>query len=425
MKNSTKDIPKIKSFRPIAFPEYSRIELSNGAPVYILPSLDYDVLKVEVNYRAGRVFETTHKGVARACANQMKEGAGTYSSEDIAQTAEFYGATLQTSGGMDFSRLELYAQCKHLGNLLPLATSILHEPHFPQKELDNYIKRNRKKLAIDLAKNDIVAYRILTEMLFGKDHPYGYNSDPETIGSLNRQSVLDHFTNNYTNAYFSVIVAGGVEDNTIKLLDDHFGQLGFAPESAAPFHRVQPSEEKQFESPGMQKFQSSVRLGRKLFGRSNPDYPALYVLNTILGGYFGSRLMSNIREDKGLTYDIFSSLDMLWLDGYLLIGAEVDNENVSTTLDEIYSEFEKLQTKPVSDSELELVKNYINGNLLNLMNGPFNSIELMRLIAIYGQNLDFFNYFMEEIHRIDAKKIQQIAQKYLLKEDFTLVIVGK
>ena len=134
--------------------------------------------------------------------------------------------------------------------------------------------------------------------------------------------------------------------------------------------------------------------------------------------------MPNIREEKGLTYDIYSTIDMLWNDGYLMIGAEVDNENISTTLEEIYSEFDTLKNVLVSNEELQLVKNYINGNLLNLMNGPFNSIELMRLLAVYGYDIEFFNYFMNQILVINSEKLCELAKKYLSPEQFIEVIVA-
>ena len=423
MEYSAKDIPEIKGFNSIDFPDYRKIVLSNGIPVFILPSKEYDVLKIEINIKGGRIFES-QKGVARACANLLKEGSLNYDSENIARQVDFHGASLNTVGGMDFSRIELYSLKKHYEKLLPILRDVLCNPLFPQKELDSYINRNIQRLAIDLSKNDVLAYRKLTELIFGPDHPYGYNSDEKIFRDLKQESLLAHFKENYLLRPFSVIIAGGVDDKIIEHTDSILGQIEVEQPEKETFWKTKDlkRESLNFEAP--QQYQASIRMGRKLFNRSHPDYGGLYVLNTILGGYFGSRLMKNIREEKGLTYDIYSTIDMLLLDGYLMIGAEVDNENVGLALDEIKREFEALKKDIIPEGELQLVKNYINGNLLNLMNGPFNSIELIRLIAVYEQNMDFFNRFMENIKSVDSESIRLLANKYLDQKDFYEIIVG-
>jgi zinc protease len=424
MKYSTKDIPKIKPFKSISFPAYYKIELKNGIPVYIIHSDEYDVMKAEISFKAGRVFES-QQGVARACANQLKEGTKSFSSEKIAHTIDFYGSSLNTMGGMDFARVELYSLNKHLENLLPYLTEILTLPNFSEGELNNYIHVNARRLAIDLAKNDILAYRALTEALFGKDHAYGYNSDEETIKNLNIGNLHKHFDDNIGIGPQSIILAGRIDPGTIKLIENSLGGIPYRKDLKKPVLPSEASSEQRIRLTGQQKYQTSIRLGRKIFDRSHPDYPGIYVLNTILGGFFGSRLMTNLREEKGLTYDIYSTLDMLWLDGYLMIGAEVDNENVALTLSEIHKEFDLLKAELVPDDELILVKNYINGNLLNLMNGPFNSVELLRLVANHAQSEEFFKYFMLQIQNIDSFTLRELARKYLNKDDFFEVIVGK
>ncbi|HAY71356.1 MAG TPA: hypothetical protein DCX89_05650 [Saprospirales bacterium] len=155
-----------------------------------------------------------------------------------------------------------------------------------------------------------------------------------------------------------------------------------------------------------------------------PDYIGLYFTSTLLGGYFGSRLMQNIREDKGLTYDIYSSVDCMRMDGYFMISAEVDNKSVDQTLSEIRIELKKLAEEPVEQEELELVRNYIKGNLLNILNGPINSVELIRLLSIYGLDKTFYDEFIRGIDSIDAKVINELAGKYLDFDNLSLIICG-
>ena len=417
-------IPKIKDFKPVDFPDYDEIRLDNGIPVYILKSTGYEVIKMEISFRAGRIFES-HQGVARACAYQLKEGSTHFDSARMAEETDFYGASISSTASMDFARIELYTLKKYFGTLMPMIDDMIHSPLFDEKELSNYRQRNIQHLQIDLAKNDVLSYRLFTEALFGKQHPYGYNSEKETYENLTPTLLRQHFDAHIFRNINSIILAGGIDDAILNYLNESFGQELL--KETVPNRRfdVNPDKQLYLHRDGPQKYQASLRTGRRLFDRNHPDYPSIYVLNTLLGGFFGSRLMKNIREDKGLTYDIYSTVDMLLLDGFLMIGAEVDNENVALTLEEIRREFEILRKTPIEEGELTLVKNYINGNLLNLMNGPFNSIELMRLIAIYQQDKAFFEYFMKQIHQIDAGKLQHMAEKYLNFDDFLTVVVGK
>jgi len=423
MKISTKDIPKIKPFKPIVFPAYTKYVLKNEIPIIEFGNDAYDVLKMEINFKAGRLFES-HNAVARACANQLKEGTVSKNSETIAREIDFYGASMNISAGMDFARLELYSLKKHFKQLLPLIADIIKNPIFSEKELNNYKQRNIQRIQIDLAKNDVVSYRQLTEAIYGKNHPYGYNSNVKSIESINSNMLQNHFLKNYTSSTCSIILAGGTNKEIHELLDQHLGDLNFKKKKSIPEWQINPSNTKSIHITGKQKYQSSIRMGRRLFKRTHQDYAGLYVLNTLLGGFFGSRLMKNLREEKGLTYDIYSTIDMLWQDGYFMVGAEVDNDNVALTLEEIYKEFDLLKKKLISEDELNLVKNYIKGNLLNLLNGPFNSIELLRLVAVYGQDVSFFNNLVHKINNIDADTILALSNHYLNREDFFEVIVG-
>ena len=418
-----RQIPQINPFKPVRFPDYELIRLDNGIPVYILPSEGYEVFKMEIHFRAGRIFEK-QPGTARATAQLLRDGTHRYDSARIAEEVDFYGASLHTTAGMDFARLEWYSLRKYAEKLLPLIGEMLRDPLFEEKELASYRQRNIQNLQIDLAKNDVLSYRVFTEALYGPGHPYGYNSDRKTYEQLNPETLRHHFNRCILDNIHSIILAGGIDEHLLTRLNSELGQR--PPKNPFPDPALPDpvAGERYMHRTGEQKFQASVKLGRRLFNRNHPDYPALYVLNTLLGGFFGSRLMQNIREEKGLTYDIYSTLDMLLLDGFLMIGAEVDNENVETTLHEIHEEFRILREELIGKEELNLVKNYINGNLLNLMNGPFNSIELMRLVAKYGQEKRFFDFFMEQIHGTDAESIRMAAQKYLDPSDFITVVVG-
>ncbi|HAQ37724.1 MAG TPA: pitrilysin family protein [Saprospiraceae bacterium] len=423
MQYSLGDIPVISPFKHVPFPDFQLDYLSNGIPVYSLPNNDYGVLKMEVNVFAGRFFEEK-QAVSRTCANLLREGTKARTSAEIARDIDFYGASMQMMGGMDVIKLELYSMTRHFEKVLPVAADVLTAPLFPENELVKYIKRTIQKLQNDLSKNDILAFRALTENIFGLDHPYGYNTKEETLKKISTQDLRNHFLQTFYAENFSVILAGGFPEYFLSILEEAFGHI---PKREKVITRPLPTvtgQQINTRIEGKQKYQSSVKLGVRMFDRTHPDYIGLYFTSTLLGGYFGSRLMQNIREDKGLTYDIYSSVDCMRMDGYFMISAEVDNKSVDQTLSEIRIELKKLAEEPVEQEELELVRNYIKGNLLNILNGPINSVELIRLLSIYGLDKTFYDEFIRGIDSIDAKVINELAGKYLDFDNLSLIICG-
>jgi zinc protease len=171
--------------------------------------------------------------------------------------------------------------------------------------------------------------------------------------------------------------------------------------------------------------QSAIRIGRRTINRSHADFPGLQVLNTILGGYFGSRLMANIREDKGYTYGIGSASVSLKNAGYFFIASEVGAEVCSKAIDEIDKEIEILKTQPVPDDELVLVRNYMLGSLLGSLENAFSHADKFKNIFFYGLGYDYYERYIQTVKDISAERIMELANKYFNAGDFERVIVGK
>jgi predicted Zn-dependent peptidase len=170
--------------------------------------------------------------------------------------------------------------------------------------------------------------------------------------------------------------------------------------------------------------QTSIRIGKKLFTRNHPDYLKFTVLNETLGGYFGSRLMKNIREEKGLTYGISSQIAPMLQEGYFVIGTDVKKELASKALEEIYNELEKLQNEPVGDEELQTVKNYMIGSYSNSITTPFSLANKFKTLHFNGLSYDYYDNYMTAIQKVNAKDLMQMAKKYFDRTSFTEVLVG-
>lgn len=415
--------PPIKTIRDIPFPAFESWHLSNGLKVYGINAGTQEVIKCEFVFLSGRTFENK-KLVSRACAALLRDGTQSFTSAEIAKKTDFFGVTINSSGGMDTASVTLYCLKKHLSSILPIVVDIIQNPIFPQNEIDRFRDRSFHRLEIELRKNDVVAYRKLTESIFGSDHPYGYNSTKELYNYVTQDDLIDFHASHFHMGNALLFVSGKVDDEVKRIIEDIVSILPSKEKTTRPQHIITPASNKKNRYKTTQTLQSAIRLGKHMFDRNHSDFYGFSFLSTILGGYFGSRLMKNIREEKGYTYNIDCSLDTMLYDGYFQIGTEVANENIDATLVEIYKEMELLKTVPISNIELNMLKNYILGNMLNLLDGPFNIAKLIKMFVLTGNDIAHFQKGIDSIHTMTPDRLQNLAIQYFDVETFHEVIVG-
>ena len=416
--------PEIQQIKNLKLPHPELLHLDSGIPVYVTNMGTQEIVKIEVVFNAGRPYERK-KLVSRSTASLLKEGTKNYTSAQIAEEVDFYGDTLSIPVNLDTSNVILYSLNKHLDKVLPLLCEVLNSPVFPEAELLPFVDRSKQRLSVDLTRNDVVAYRKITEFIFGSNHPYGYNSNPKDYEALTRDDLVEHFKTHYVAENCSIFISGKVTDSAIKLINKYLGQAILRGKKSIPiFEKTYYSPKPVFVPLPEDSVQTAIRIGCHLYNRTHEEYKGMYVLNTILGGYFGSRLMENIREEKGYTYNIYSTLDSMLYDGCFYVGTEVGNEFVDKTLTEIYHEFDVLQQDLVDEDELEMVQNYLLGNLLTSLDGPFNVSDVAKTLIIEGLPLSDFDTLVSAIKDITAEDIRELARKYLNKDKMWEVIVG-
>lgn len=398
--------------------------LDNGLPVYTIAMGVQEVLKLEAVFFAGRPYEQ-QRLAGRVTAAMLREGTSQYTGAALAEHLDYYGASLSAPFHIDTSNLILFSLKKYFAEVVPLFAAALQRPNFPEAELQAYIQRNKQHLQLDLHKNDVVAYRTVTELFFGADHPYGYNSFPETYDLLSRNDLLQHHQRCFTPENCCLFLSGKVDRSSIDLLNQHLGQDW-------PQHgRPAPQSWSVTTAPPQSTFvalpdslQYSLRIGRRLFDRRHPDYHGFVVLNTLLGGYFGSRLMTNLREEKGYTYNISSVLDCMQFDGCFYIGTEVGNAVGAAARTEIYQELATLCAETVDPEELDMVKSYLLGNYLTALDGPFNVSEIIKTLVMEDLPLAFFSESVQASQDITAANLRDLAEKYLQPQSLWEVVVG-
>ncbi len=415
--------PIINQVQNLHLPPTGLVHLDNGVPVHILHSPVHQVLKVELLFWAGRP-EESKRMVSRATSRLLREGTTKHKGAEIAEFFDFYGASLSVPTNLDIASFSLFAIKKHAPKVLPMFAEVLLDPVFPQAELDTFVRNSVHELQVELEKNEVLAYRKITELIFGENHPYGYNSVPDDYTALTKQDLTDYYEKWYRPSNCLILASGNVDDDTLNLLNQHFGQKANDGQRHYYHSEVRTSKPKRIQVEHEGSLQTAIRIGRRLFNRKHPDYDGVFVLNTILGGYFGSRLMMDIREKKGYTYNIYSTADAMLYDGCMYIAAEVNPDKAEATIRAIFAQMKKLREQMVDVEELDMVKNYLLGMLLNGLDGPINSSEILRNLLVEDLPLSAFEQLVHTILHITPEKIQELANQYLKKEDFWVVLVG-
>lgn len=405
-------------------PPIQQHQLSNGLPLYWLNAGVQDVVEIDWVFPSGLWFE--HKpAVAHATAGLLKNGTSTRTAHQINEALEFYGASLKINPGNDFSSVTLYTLTKHLPHLLPIVYDLLSDAIFPEGELQLYKQNTIQRLLVNLRQGEFVANQRIDALLFGEAHPYGRYSKKEKIEAVTREDLLMFYEKHYALANVRMFMAGNVGEREVKWLDDVFGK---APVVSVPidqqsFSAPAPSEKKHMVINDESGVQGAIRIGRCFPNRHHPDFAPMVVLNTLFGGYFGSRLMSNIREEKGFTYGIYSSLSPYMQSGSMIIHTEVGREVIEPAVKEIYKEMDLLRNELADPEELLLVKNYLLGNLLGDLDGPFQIIQRWRTLILNGLTIDHFNNNINIYKSITPKDLQSLAYKYFDFDDFYEVVV--
>lgn len=398
-------------------------KLPNGLEFHESNSGTQHIIKIELVFRTGRIHER-QRAVAKAALSLIREGSTRHNAEKLAEIYDFYGAVVKSSAVMETSTVSLVVVERYFEKVWPVWLHMVFYPLYAQDEIEKYCQVSSSKFVNQLAKNDVQGYRKLTEEIFGADHPYGYNTQVEDIQALTRENILSYYNENFGLDNALVVLSGRYVEKTRDRIIADLGSKRRQHKSPQPLYPKKPLAHQTFKITTENEVQVSIKYGRRLFGRRHPDFTSVSFLNAILGGYFGSRLMRNIREDKGYTYGIYSAVHGWTEDGFLYISADVANEHVEATLSEIHKELRILREELVPPEELEMVRNYLLGQSLHLLDGPFAKGELIKNLISKNRTIDDFNAAIAKFKKIQSDEIREMAQRYLSEESFITVLTG-
>ena len=415
--------PRSNKILEIDFPKLSSIKLDNKIPIFSFNSPNIDVCKIELVFEAGTWYESKN-GVSFFTIKSLLSGTKKKKANELQELIDYYGAFSELNHGPDFSSVTIYSPTKNLDKLIHLLNEVLFESIFPEEEIRLKKLQKEQQVLFEESKNNAVASKKFKEILFEPNHPYGRKIVKSDINELNRVNLVSFYDEFISKNSFKIFISGSFHDSHLKLLNSLFGKHEIEKREKQTYFPVDSNLPKEVIIEKAESNQSSIRLGKLTIKQSHRDFNKLQFINTLLGGFFGSRLIKNIREEKGFTYGIYSSLINFRDKAFFLISTEAKKESRQLVVDECIKEIKNLKENLVSNQEMDTVKNYLVGSIMRTMDSPFNIIEQNKKLILLGIDEHYLENYFDLIKKITPEECCEIANEYFSEDQFSKVIVG-
>jgi predicted Zn-dependent peptidase len=313
---------------------------------------------------------------------------------------------------------------KFIGDTLPIFLEVVSQPIFPEAEVNLFKQQGRQRLAVNLEKVDFIARKQFLTSLYGPDSFMGKFPSTSDYDEISTEVLTNYYNSNYKSGLVAIIISGNFNDSDLKFVLNALENLAYNKGNLQDNSNKILSHSKILIKKE-EALQSAIRIGRRLFNRSHPDYFKFTILNTLLGGYFGSRLMSNIREDKGYTYGIGSGVAPMKNDGYFYITTEVGSDVREDAVNQIYLEINRLCNELIPLDELNLVKNYLFGSFQRSIDGSFSLADRHKILLLNGLSISHLESYLETLKNVTSQELLETARLYLQAADLTEVVVGR
>lgn len=402
-----------------------KVAMPNGVPLYLLDGADKSVVRFDLLFKGG--YAVQDKPLQAMFTNRMlREGAGNLTAAEISKRLDYYGAWIDMYSSQNCNHITLYTMSKHLVPLLHVLEEMVKHPQFPQENLDTVRNNNKSYFTINSQKVDIVSQRHFEHALWGSGHPLGHVVCVADYDAMTRDDIQDYYNRYYGSRNCTIFLSGTVDDAILSAVEDSFGSVVWGCESECRLIDVAPpvSHPGRCNVPVPDTMQSAVKMGFMAMDATHPDFFKFRFLCVLFGGYFGSRLMSNIREENGYTYHIAAELDAYGHRNAFMISSEAATEYVEPLINEVYHEMEQLVTKPVEESEVELVRNYIMGELCREYEGQSAKSEVFINTWLSGVDFASVNKYIDEIKSVTPADLQRLAREYFNKDRMIEIVAG-
>ena len=396
--------------------------VANGTKIYAINCPEYEVVRLSFVFHAGTITQR-HPFTASATANMLAEGTANLSSQQVAERLDYFGSYFDINIDRDYSYITFCSLSKFFMQTAEVIEQVILHPTFPAEEVATYAAKRKQQLAIERRKVETIAREKFANAIFGKSHPYGISYSEDAYDSLSREHIEEHYRRCYTAEECIVVCSGNISPEVLARIESIAVQLptsNHTQKIAIPPYDTCHNIRHQHDGA----VQSSIRMGRLLFPRTHEDFIPMQVLSTVLGGYFGSRLMQNLREQHGYTYGAFCAMVNFQHTGYLALATQTGKEVTEDALRQIAFEIECLQNDKISEQELALVKNIMAGELMRILDGPFGIADVTTENILCGFDNSHIQEHLQRIRATTPEELRDLAQRYLAAEDLVTVVVG-
>ena len=406
-----------------ALPAPQQFKLGSGSPVFYFPTPGIDAVKLEVIGNSSRSLLPNSQALIPSFTLQMlQEGTAKLTAQQLAEFFDFHGAEVYPTLSYTQEGLSLICIKKHLPTILPIFLSLFSEARFPEENLAKRKSQRALSLKLDQEKPSSRAGQLFKKGLFGSNHPFGQEITEAHISEIT-PALLQAYYRDHLWKDCSLFLSGDFKAQELEQLLATLNQLPLK-QGAKKEGLPAPTSTPLLLEDRADAVQSSIRLGAWSIPKHHEDFPALAVFNTLLGGYFGSRLVKNIREDKGHTYGIHSSLFELDQYAYWVIAADVKKAHQEEVFAEIDKEIQILRTVLASSEEIEILKNYLIGQLFTKFSSPFDLIDQFKGVYYAGLDFSYYEKRFDFLKKFTAEDLLAIGNRYFSSPDRVQVRVG-
>lgn len=398
--------------------------LPNGIPVTQFLNSQLDLLHFIIKIKAGRYYEYK-KNAALFCYSLLKESSAKHSSSEVDEFLDYYGVSYSVSIAIEYVSINIIIPKHNCAHVLPYIFDFLAHPSFKEKNLEIFRMRKLMDLAYNRKKLSYCASQLMLQHIFGDVNPVGQIQSEDLLKDINIADLQDYHQHSFCAENIRIFTAGNLDNDILKLIKNLFSDIphGKSLHNLGKDYIVKPSNQAIVDY-HEECIQSSIYLCKASFSYHEPHRYDFNVLSTILGGYFGSRLMSNLRETNGYTYGI--NCDSMYFDNrsVFYIESEVNVEVTQKAIDECLKEIDRLNMEPVPETELELVKKYMAGQLLRRVDNTVSYMTQYSKWDDFGDDEQAFELQMQSIEAFNSEHAMLLARQFLQKKDFTTIVSG-
>ena len=399
--------------------------MPNGICLNMLPDAGKGTIRFDILIKGG--YGVQEKPLQAMFVNRMlREGAGGLSAAEVSRRLDYYGAWVDMYSSQNCNHITLYTLSKHFLPLLELLETMLKQPDFPEENLETIRRNNKSFFTINSQKVDIVSQRHFEHLMWGAEHPLGHIVEPSDYDAISTSDLWSYYNRVYNSGNCTLFIGGTFDDEILDAVESRFGLQDWGcggtvgdvgvPAPVSLYGACKITIEGTM--------QSAVKIGFMTLPSSHPDFFKFRILTVLLGGYFGSRLMSNVREENGYTYHISAEIDAYGSRNAFMISSETATEYVAPLVEEVKKELRRLVEEPIPATEVELVRNYILGELCREYEGLSAKSEVFINAWLSGETFESVNDYLNTVKGVTAEELQDVARKYLSREDLIEVVAG-